>query len=87
MAPAERLPVPCLRDVLDTVAEFETASIGLVAWELCLPEETVAPAWQEAIADGLLEEVGRCSETSEMMFQLVSVAVAGKPAAREPAAG
>jgi hypothetical protein len=82
IAPEHRLRAPWLREVLETVAEFQTASAGLVAWELCLPEDAVAPAWQQAVAEGLLEEAGRCSETSEMMFQLSPTAAGQTPVAR-----
>jgi hypothetical protein len=73
MAPEERLETPWLGEVLDTLAEFGEASIGLVAWELSLREEALAPAWRQAFADGLIEEVGRCPETAERMYRLVPV--------------
>jgi hypothetical protein len=37
-----------LHQVLKAVAEFDDsggASLGFVAWELCVDEEVVAPAW------------------------------------------
>ena len=40
-----------LQQLLEVVAEFDDsggASLGLVAWELCVGEELVAPAWQQA---------------------------------------
>src|SRR5450755_524 len=43
-----------LQQVLEVVAEFDDsggASLGLVAWELCIDEELVAPAWQRAITE------------------------------------
>lgn len=47
-----------LDEILDTVREFGAASLGLVAWELSLPEEDLAPAWAYAIRTGLLRPVG-----------------------------
>ena len=51
-----------LQQVLEVGAEFDTsggASLGLVAWELCVDEELVAPAWQQAISHGLMRPAGR----------------------------
>jgi hypothetical protein len=47
-----------LDEILDTVQEFGAASLGLVAWELSLWEEELAPAWAYAIRTGLLRPVG-----------------------------
>ncbi len=47
-----------LDEILDTVQEFGAASLGLVAWELSLSEEELAPAWAHAIRTGLLAPVG-----------------------------
>ena len=47
-----------LDEILKTVQEFGAASLGLVAWELSLPEEELAPAWAHAIRTGLLRPVG-----------------------------
>jgi hypothetical protein len=70
MAPEQRLKAPWLGDVLDTIAEFGEASIGLVAWELCLPVEALAPAWRQAVSERLIEEVGRCTQTAELQYRL-----------------
>jgi hypothetical protein len=51
-----------LQQVLEVGAEFDAyggASLGLVAWELCVDEELVAPAWQQAITHGLLRPAAR----------------------------
>jgi hypothetical protein len=34
------------------------ASLGLVAWDLCVEEHEVAETWERAIADGLLKPSG-----------------------------
>jgi hypothetical protein len=69
-----------LQQVLEVVAEFDDsggASLGLVAWELCVDEELVAPAWQQAITDGLIRPAGR--DWQEQLWRLSS---AGWAAAR-----
>lgn len=53
------MDVAWLDEVLDTVREFGAASLGLVAWELSLAEEEIAPAWAHAIRRGLLKPAGR----------------------------
>jgi hypothetical protein len=69
-----------LQQVLEIVAEFEHsggASLGLVAWELCVDEDLVAHAWQRAIRHGLLTPAGR--DWQEQLWRLSS---AGWAAAR-----
>jgi hypothetical protein len=62
--------VPQLHQIIEAVESFELASIGLVAWELCVPEEAVLPAWRRAVRAGLIERVGRCPTTREPMYRL-----------------
>jgi hypothetical protein len=52
------MQVAWLDEILETVREFGAASLGLVAWELSLEEEELAPAWAYAIQSGLLWPVG-----------------------------
>ena len=62
-----------LQQVLKAVAEFDDcggASLGLVAWELCVDEELVAPAWQQAIRHELIRPAGRDSQ--EQLWRLTS---------------
>ena len=69
-----------LQQVIEVVAEFDDlggASLGLVAWELCVDEELVAPAWQQAISHGLMRPAGR--DWQEQLWRLGS---AGWAAAR-----
>jgi hypothetical protein len=50
-----------MRALLDVVASFDDsggASLGLAAWELCVDEELVTRAWQQAISQGLLSPAG-----------------------------
>jgi hypothetical protein len=69
-----------LQQVLEVGAEFDAfggASLGLVAWELCVDEELVAPAWQQAITHGLIRPAAR--DWQEQLWRLSS---AGWAAAR-----
>jgi hypothetical protein len=62
-----------LQQVLEAVGEFDDcggASLGLVAWELCVDEELVAPAWQQAINHGLIKPAARDSQ--EQLWRLSS---------------
>jgi hypothetical protein len=55
-----------LRLVLEAVAGLDAvggASLGLVAWDLCVEEHEVADAWQRAIADGLLKPPATTTRT------------------------
>ena len=56
-------PAPVsIQQVLEVVAEFDHsggASLGLVAWELCVDEELVAAAWEQAISHRLISPAGR----------------------------
>ena len=47
--------------VLEVVGGFDEcggASVGLVAWELCVDERLVAGAWEQATATGLIAAAG-----------------------------
>jgi hypothetical protein len=58
--------VVSIQQVLEVAAEFDHsggASLGLVAWELCVDEELVAAAWMQATRRGLMSPAGRdCHE-------------------------
>jgi diguanylate cyclase len=59
--------------MLGVVRDFEAsggASLGLVAWELCVDETHVAPAWQQAQSDGLLEPAGKDPAHGEKLWRL-----------------
>ena len=43
-----------VRQVLEAVAELQEASLELVCWELNVHEDEARPAFQRAVADGLL---------------------------------
>ena len=50
-----------LQAVLQVVGEFDEyggASVGLVAWELCVDERLVAGAWEQARATALIAPAG-----------------------------
>jgi hypothetical protein len=60
-----------LQEVLEVVAEFDDvggASLGLVAWELCVDEELVASAWQRAISRSLITPAG--CDSQEQLWRL-----------------
>lgn len=59
-------------EIVNTVAEFGSASLGLVAWELCLAEEQLRDAWEQTLDRGWLEPTGPDGETGEEMFRLVA---------------
>lgn len=67
-----QIPSPVsLRQLLEVVAEFDRyggASLGLVAWELCVEEQLVAAAWQRAARDGLIAPAGR--DHQEQLWRL-----------------
>jgi hypothetical protein len=69
-----------IQQVLEAVAEFDHcggASLGLVAWELCVDEELVAAAWQQAISHRLISPAGR-----DLQDQLWRLSGAGWAATR-----
>jgi hypothetical protein len=56
--------------VLAVVNEFTEASLGLVSWELCVSDDDVRPAWEQALADGLLENSAYDAVHDEQMARL-----------------
>jgi hypothetical protein len=64
-----------LRQVLDVIADFDEfggATPSLVAWELSVEEQRVAPAWDQAVAEGLLRRAGRDSLDGERLWRLTA---------------
>ncbi len=59
-----------LVEILGTIDEFGSASLGLVAWELSLDEGEIEPAWEEALRTGLIERTHTCPATHEEMYSL-----------------
>jgi hypothetical protein len=58
--------------VLGVVAEFTEASIGLVAWELCMREDQILAVWQRAFDEGLLENSAYDAVHNEQMARLTA---------------
>ena len=61
--------------VLEAAAGLDAAggaSLGLVAWDLCVEEHEVADAWERAIADGLLKPSGRDNTLGEPLWRLTA---------------
>jgi hypothetical protein len=77
--PPVRATVPSLRDVLETVADFSEASAGLVAWDLCVSEDELRSAWDQAVSERLIEPVRRCEETGEMMYRVMQLPTPQRP--------
>jgi sugar phosphate isomerase/epimerase len=59
-----------VREVLDAVAELGEASLQLVCWELNVQEFEARPAFERAIADGLLARRGVDDLLGEVMYAL-----------------
>jgi hypothetical protein len=59
--------------VLEVMADFDEsggASMGLVAWELYVPEQAVVVAWDQAVANGWLQPAGHDSANDEQLWRL-----------------
>jgi hypothetical protein len=70
-----RVDVPYLKELLETVKEFERASLELAAWELSLTEAELAPAFQYAITHDLLVDPVPSEETGEQEYRLAENAL------------
>lgn len=60
-----------LQQLLEVLAELDGSgggSLGLVAWELCVDEAVVGPAWQAAIHRGLIRPARR--DWQEQLWRL-----------------
>jgi hypothetical protein len=62
--------VPELVDILETIAEFRSASIELLAWEFDVATPACTRSWREAIDARLLQSTGHCPQTGEAMYAL-----------------
>jgi len=79
-----------LEVVLQTLSELGSASLGLLAWELCVDRRAIATAWTAAIRDGMLKPAGYDSLDHEWQYELTSAGLAcahptDTPSAHEPA--
>jgi hypothetical protein len=75
-----------LQAVLEVVGEFDEyggASIGLVAWELCVDDLLVASAWEQASATGLIAPAGH--DQHEQLWRLTPTGWAARQGKRESA--
>jgi hypothetical protein len=75
-----------LQAVLEVVGEFDEyggASIGLVAWELCVDDWLVASAWEQARATGLIAPAGY--DQHEQLWRLSPAGWAARHGKRESA--
>jgi hypothetical protein len=70
--------------LLEAIADFDEsggASMGLVAWELYVPEQDVAVAWDQAVTNGWLQPAGHDSANDEQMWRLT---LTGRAASAQP---
>jgi hypothetical protein len=75
-----------LQAVLEVVGEFDEsggASVGLVAWELCIDERLVVGAWERARAAGLIAPAGY--DQHEQLWRLTPAGWAAHRGKRESA--
>lgn len=75
--------------ILDAVAgfdEFGGASPALVAWELCVSEEEVLPAWRRAVRDRLLRRAAHDPDLTAQLWRLTGKGWAARSPNRIPAA-
>jgi hypothetical protein len=59
-----------VQQVLEAVAELEEASLELVCWELDVHVDEARPAFERAIADGLLARRSVDEVHGEVMYAL-----------------
>ena len=57
-----------VQQVLEAVAELEEASLELVCWEFNVHVDEARPAFERAIADGLLARRGVDELNGEVMY-------------------
>jgi hypothetical protein len=75
-----------LQAVLQVIGEFDEyggASVGLIAWELCVDESLVGDAWERAKAAGLIAPAGY--DQSEQLWRLTRAGWAARYGERESA--
>jgi hypothetical protein len=63
-----------LPELLETLGDFGTASLELVAWELSLSEDDLADAKRQAISNGMIEIAGRDPASDEETYRLTRAA-------------
>jgi hypothetical protein len=71
-----------LDDVLETVEEFGSASLDLIAWEFSVPVAELTELWDQVVGAGLLRPVGSSQGTGEQMY---AIATPGRAAQRTSA--
>jgi DNA-binding transcriptional regulator PaaX len=59
-----------VRQILEAVAELQEASLQLVCWELNVEEGEARPAFERAVADGLLVQRGVDEIYNEVTYAL-----------------
>ena len=62
-----------VRQLLEVLGEFDAAggaSLGLVAWELCVEEQRVVDAWEQAHEADLIKSAGADRVSGEHLRRL-----------------
>jgi hypothetical protein len=72
LEPLAREGAVTLEDVLETVGEFGSASLDLVAWEFSISESELMGVWDLAVGARLLRSVGLSKGTGEQMYVLAT---------------
>jgi hypothetical protein len=74
MGPEESpIAVGCVLDIVKQFEAFGGVSLGLVAWELMVPESAISDAWAQADAAGLFEPAGVDSTSGEPLVLLTAL--------------
>ena len=60
-------------EVLETIAEFRSASPELIAWAFDVPRSECERMWGDAIEQGLLLPDGACPQSGEAMYGLTAL--------------
>jgi hypothetical protein len=59
-----------LEDILETVEEFGSASLDLVAWEFSVPVAELTERWDQAVGAQLLRPAGTSQGAGEQMYEV-----------------
>lgn len=61
-----------IEDILETVEEFGSASLDLIAWEFSVPVADLAELWDQAVGAGWLRPVGTSQGAGEQMYAIAT---------------
>jgi hypothetical protein len=72
-----------LIDMLETVEEFGSASLELIAWEFDVAFDTLRPLWRHAVDEHLIQPAGE-NEVGERNYRLATLARTWLATERDP---